>query len=134
MCLWAISVILLWIRPRIELFWKIVATVLFAFYCWFFYDDILTGFASFTDSWYSAVILFFKEALTLVFVNMFFLWPVVLVVIFYKSDDIGAEKLLRFMCILTLVLWVLFIVYYYFSAGIDSFFYDNLRKMIPHAD
>ena len=133
MCFWVLGTVLLWFRPRIEPFWKIVATLIVIFYCWFFFDDISRGFTTFTSSWYVSILDFLKELVTLVFINLFLLWPVVLVLVFYKADDIGAEKLLRFMCVLTLVLWVVFVIYFYFSSGIDRFFYQNLKKMVPHA-
>jgi hypothetical protein len=133
MCLWGLSLVLLWFRPRIEIFWKIVATLILLFYCWFFFDEILKGLAAFRASWYVSVLDFLRELITLVFINLFFLWPLALVVIFYKANDMGSERLLKFMCVLTLVLWVIFVIYFYYHAGIDRFFYENLKKMIPHA-
>lgn len=53
--------------------------------------------------------------------------------IFYQADDIGAERLLKFLCVLTLVLWIIFIMYSFFSSGIDKYFYENFKKMIPGA-
>lgn len=133
MCVWGITCVFLWIRPRIELFWKAVATVILAFYVWFFWDEILRDFNSFKSGWYSSFIIFGKDLLTLVFANLFLFWPIVLVIVFYKADDTGAEKLLKFMCILSLVLWLVFVVYFYFDSGINTFFNDTLRKLIPHA-
>jgi hypothetical protein len=133
MCLWGISLVFLWFRPRIEIIWKALATVIFGLYVWFFFSEIHQGLAGFTASWYITLVDFFKELLTLVFVNLFLFWPVALMVIFYKADDIGAEKLLRFMCVFTLVLWILFVIYSYFSSGIDAFFYEKLREMVPFA-
>jgi len=131
--LWGISLLLLWVRPRIEIFWKIIGTLIFSFYIWFFFDEISKGILGFISDWYTLSIKFLKEIISLLFVNLFFLWPVCLVIIFYKSDDIGAEKLLKFMCVLTLILWIVFVVYFYFNTGIDEFFYDKLKKMIPYA-
>jgi len=131
--IWGLSTVLLWFRPRIEIFWKIISLLIFVFYIWFFFDEINSGFTAFTANWYKTTIDFLKELITLVFGNLFFLWPLALIIIFYKADDMGAEKLLKFMCILTLVLWLVFIVYYYFNTGIDKFFYESLRKMVPNA-
>lgn len=131
--LWGLSVIMLWFRPRIEIFWKIVATLILGFYIWFFFPELKNGFYAFRGAWYLAVLDFLKEILTIVFTVMFIIWPAVLIGIFYKADDIGAEKLLKFLCLLTLALWILFIIYFFFNAGIDKFFYENLRKMVPHA-
>jgi cytosine/uracil/thiamine/allantoin permease len=77
--------------------------------------------------------LLLKELSALVFVNLFFIWPLALFIIFYKSDAVGAEKLLKFLCVLTLVLWVIFIVYFFFSKGIDHFLFQDLKKMVPDA-
>lgn len=128
---WGLAILLLWFRPRIEIFWKIIATLIFAFNAWFFFDAIREGFNSFTAGWYAALLIFLKESLLVTFINTFYLWPIVLVVIFYKADDMGAEKLLKFMSVLTLVLWILFVVYFYFHSGIDTFLYEKLKKMIP---
>lgn len=130
---WGLGTVLIWFRPRIEIFWKIIATLIFAFYIWFFYDEIFTGFNTFLASWYISTLDFIKELITLVFINLLFLWPLCLVLIFYKSDTIGAEKLLKFMCVLTLVLWIIFVIYFYFNTGIDKFLYNSLKKMIPSA-
>jgi len=131
--LWGLSLVLLWFRPRVEVFWKIIATLILGFYVWFFFAELKSGFQVFTASWYVSILDFLKEILTIVFTGMFIIWPAALVIIFYKADDIGAERLLKFLCMLTLVLWLLFIIYLFFSAGIDRFFYEHLRKMVPHA-
>ncbi len=128
---WGIGVALVWFRPRLEIFWKIVATLVYAFYLWFFFDELKTGYASASSDWYVYLVRFIKELVTLVYVNLFLFWPVALVLIYFKADAIGAEKLLKFMCILTLVLWVLFIAYFFYSKGIDDFLFDGLKKMIP---
>ncbi len=131
--IWGLSLFLMWFRPRIEIFWKISATVLYAFYGWFFYSEIVNGFREFMSSWYLSFLAFFKELFILVFVNLFFLWPVALVLVYFKADEIGAEKLLRFMCLLTIALWIIFVLYYYFSSGIDSFLLEKLKEMVPGA-
>lgn len=130
---WGLGLLLLWFRPRLEIFWKIGATLLFGFYVWFFFDQAVEGFNLFSAGWYLFTISFLKEILTLVFVNLFFIWPLGLVIIFYKADDLGAERLLKVMTITTLVLWVVFITYFFFSKGIDSFLIEKLKEMIPYA-
>jgi len=131
--LWGLATAFLWFRPRIELFWKIVATLIFGFYVWFFWKEVNSGYASFAGNWYPVTIDFLKELVALVFVNLFFFWPLALVIVFYKADEMGAERLLKIMCLLTLVLWVIFVAYVYYDKGIDKFLYENLRKMIPDA-
>ncbi len=133
MTLWTLSIVLLWFRPRIEIFWKFIATFIFIFYLWFFKSELISGFETFISSWYISLLNFFVEGVTVAFVNLFFLWPFLLIFIFYKADDMGAERLLKFISILTLVLWIIFVVYMYFHTGIDKFLFENLKKMIPHA-
>jgi hypothetical protein len=129
--IWGIAAAFLWFRPRIEIFWKLIATILFIFYVWFFYDEISKGFVTLKADWYPVVITFLKELMVLVFVNLFFLWPVVLVVIFYKSDDIGAEKLLKFMCVFTVIIWIALVGYSFYDKNIDTFLYEKLKTFIP---
>ena len=129
--IWAIAILLLWIRPRIELFWKIVATCIFVFYIWFFFNELALSFNIFKADWYISIIEFFKEILIIIFAGMFIIWPVVLIIIFYKANDIGSEKLLRFICLLTIILWVAFIIYFFFSLKVENFFYETLKEMIP---
>ncbi|MFC1670581.1 hypothetical protein ACFL20_09320 [Spirochaetota bacterium] len=131
--IWGLSMILMWFRPRVEIFWKIIATIIFAFYTWFLFDGIKMGFSSFTQNWYVSIVDFLKEFLFFIFVNLLFLWPLSCILIFFKSDAIGSERLLKFMCIFTLILWIIFVVYMYFNTGIDKFFYDNLKEMVPGA-
>jgi len=133
MVVWGVGIILLWFRPRMEIVWKGIATAIFGFYLWFFFDELSSGYAAFTADWFGTIVNFLKELLSLVFVNLFFIWPLSLVLIFYKADAIGAEKLLRFLCILTLVLWVAFVVYFFFSSGIDDLIFKDLREMVPNA-
>ena len=132
--LWGLSLILLWFRGRIEYFWKVVASLIFVFYIWFFFDEITSGLISMQSGWYPVIVGFLKEFLSLTFINMFFFWPIALIIIFYKADDIGAENLLKFMCILTLALWVVFVIYVYFNKGINEFLFDHLQNMIPFAN
>lgn len=131
--IWGLSVVLLWMRPRIEIIWKIAASAIYGFYIWFFYKDFLKGYEKFQKDWYMVTIAFIKEFSALVFANMFFLWPLVLIIIFYKADDVGAEKLLKFMCIITLLAWIVFALYSVYSKQIDEFLFETLRQMIPHA-
>jgi hypothetical protein len=133
MALWSIGIVMLWFRSRIEVVWKIIATVILAFYFWFFWTEISSGYNSFNADWFGFILNFLKELSALVFVNLFFIWPLALFIIFYKSDAVGAEKLLKFLCVLTLVLWVIFIVYFFFSKGIDHFLFQDLKKMVPDA-
>jgi len=133
MCFWALGLIFMWLRSNISLSWKIAATLILLFYGWFFFNDIFKGIEYLRSGWYVFVLDFFKEFITLIFVNLFFLWPLALFMVFFKADDIGSEKLLRFMCILTIVLWIIFLVYFYFGKHIDIFFYERLKQMIPFA-
>lgn len=130
---WGIGIAMLWFRPRIEIIWKIIATVIFLFYIWFFFDEISSGYAAFSAGWYNFVLNFLKELVSLIFVNLFFIWPLALILIFYKADAIGAEKLLRFLCVLTLVIWIVFIVYDFFNRGIDNFLINKFKEMVPGA-
>ena len=132
--IWGLTIILLWFRPRIEIFWKIIATLIYGCYIGIFFDEIVKGFGIFKSDWFVSILNFSKELISLVSINLFFIWPLCLVIIFYKADDVAAEKLLKFISILTLVLWILFVIYSYFSTGIDKFLYENLKKMIPHGN
>jgi len=131
--IWGIAVVLLWIRPKIELFWKLVATFIFIFYIWFFFNELISSFTLFKAEWYISIIEFFKEILIIIFAGMLIIWPVTLIIIFYKASDIGSEKLLRFLCLLTIILWIAFIIYSFFSPGVENFFYETLKGMIPKA-
>jgi len=133
MIFWSIGILMLWFRSRIEVVWKMIATVILAFYFWFFWNEISSGYESFDADWYGFIINFLRELAALVFVNLFFIWPLALIIMFYKSDTVGSEKLLKFLCVLTLVLWVIFIAYFFFSKGIDEFLFQNLKKMMPDA-
>ncbi len=130
---WGICVIAVWFRKSIEIFWKLIATLIFAFYVWFFFEEIAIGYNSFLAGWYMMILDFLKELTALSFTNLIIFWPLALIIIFYKADDIGAEKLLKFMCLLTLALWIVFVIYVFFNKGIDEFLYDNLKEMIPNA-
>jgi hypothetical protein len=133
MALWALGLLLLMFRPRVEILWKIMAVLLFLFYIWFNFDDLQNGYNQILKDWYPFTINFLKELLVLTFTNLFFIWPIALVIIFYKADDLGAERLLKFMILITLVLWVVFIIYTFYSKGIDTFLLEKLKKMIPYA-
>jgi hypothetical protein len=129
--LWGFTVLFLWFRPRLEVFWKIVASLIFLFYVWFFWDELNRGYGAFHAAWFEVTVYFLRELLALVFVNLFLFWPVALVIVFYKANDIGAEKMLKFMCILTIILWIIFIIYVYHSQGVDRFLFEKLKQMVP---
>ena len=133
-CFWGLAMLLLWFRPKIEIFWKLIASIIFAFYIWFFFSELKTGFTAFKSGWYTAILDFAKYFITIIFASMFIIWPVSIVIIFYKANDMGAEKLLKFLCILTLLLWIIFIIYFFFNEGIYTFFYEFLKKMVPGAE
>jgi hypothetical protein len=132
-CVWGIGIMLLWFRRSIEIFWKIAAMLILGFYIWFFFEEISAGYSTFitANGWYNLLLSFLTELTAVTFANLFFLWPLALVIIFYKADDIGAERLLKFMCILTIVLWIIFLVYAFSKKGIDDFLMKNLKQMFP---
>jgi len=132
--LWGIGIILLWFRHNIDMFWKIIATLILAFYIWFFYDEIHTGYAAFISAsgWQKVTLSFLTELTAITFTNLFFLWPFVLVIIFYKADISGALRLLKFMCILTLLLWIIFIIYTFYSKDISGFLGKNLKEIMQN--
>ncbi|MFH0976822.1 MAG: hypothetical protein V1874_13640 [Spirochaetota bacterium] len=131
--LWTIGIMLLWFRRNIEIFWKIVATLILGFYIWFFFEEISKGYASFigATAWHKVAINFLTELTAIIFTNLFFLWPLSLVIVFYKSDEVGAGRLLKFMCIVTLILWVIFIVYVFYDKGLNEFIHKNLKQIFP---
>ena len=131
--IWGLSIAFLWFRPRIEIFWKIIATLIFTFYIYFFMEQITRGFNLIQTDWYTVIISFIKDLIKLIFLNLFLLWPVTLIVIFYKSNDMGSERLLKFMCILTIVIWIILLVYVYHTKGINEFLFDKLKDMVPYA-
>jgi hypothetical protein len=131
--LWGFGIVFLWYRPRIEIFWKIIATVLFAFYVWFFHEEVSRGFSAIKADWFAIILSFLKDFLSLAFVSLFLLWPLFLMVIFYKSDDISAENLLKVICIMTVVVWILFVAYVMYDKKIDPFLFDKVRSYIPFA-
>lgn len=130
---WGLAMLLLWFRPKIEIFWKIIATVIYIFHVWFFLNELKSGLIAFQNDWYVSILDFIKDFVLIIFASIFIIWPVSILVIFYKANDIGAEKLLKFLCILTLILWIIFIIFFFFNEGIYTFFYEYLKKMVPGA-
>ncbi len=129
--IWGLCILFLWFRPRIEIFWKIVATLLLAFYIIFFYEKLKIGFEMFQKDCFTALFNFIKEFLVILYILLVLVWPVSLIMIFYKSDDIAAERLLKFMCIFTLLTWTISILYILYNKNVDIFFYDMLKKILP---
>lgn len=129
--LWGIAVAFLVFRPRVSFVWKIAAIMLYLFYIWFFREEIVTGYTSFVGAWYETLVLFLKEIVFLMFYLLFVFWPVTLVIIFYKADDIGAEFLLKFMVVFTLVVWIVIAVYSFHKRGVDAFLYNKIVDIIP---
>lgn len=130
---WGLAMLLLWFRPKIEIFWKIIATLIYAFHVWFFFNELKSGLIAFQNDWYVSILDFIKDFILIIFASIFIIWPVSILIIFYKANDIGAEKLLKFLCILTLLLWIIFIIFFFFNEGIYTFFYEYLKKMVPGA-
>ena len=128
---WSLGIVLLWFRPRIEIFWKIIATLILAFVIYLCIDILQNDLDRFFENGINSLFLFLKEFFALLLLNLFFLWPVALVLIFYKADDIGAERLLKFMSIITLILLIIAFVYVFFSEGADQQILDNIKKIIP---
>jgi hypothetical protein len=129
--IWGLALVLVWVRARIEWIWKIAAALIFGFYIWFFFAEIELAFIAFKMQWYLSLLGFFKELFAMTFTNLFFFWPLALIIVFFKVDEMGAESLLKFMCILSLVLWIIFIAYYYLHTDIDKFFFETLKNLLP---
>ena len=128
MCLWFIGLMMILSRPRVEIVWKIISCFIFALFIFLLFDEFKSGYNRFISGWYIYSLQFFKEFIMYLFSSLFFLWPLCLVIVFYKSDAIGSEKILKFMCLLTLVLLIISLIYAYYSKGIDKFLIDNIKK------
>ncbi|MFW6364843.1 MAG: hypothetical protein ACOC2H_00050 [Spirochaetota bacterium] len=129
--LWGLAAAFLVFRPRVSFVWKMAAFLLFFFYVWFFREEILSGYRAFVEDWYGTLIVFAKEIVFLVFYLLFVFWPVSLIIIFYKADDIGAENLLKFMVIFTLVVWILIAVFVFHRQGADSLLRTRIPAFLP---
>ncbi|MFA5518743.1 MAG: hypothetical protein WDA74_05745, partial [Spirochaetota bacterium] len=99
----------------------------------FFFSELKSGLIAFQNDWYVSILDFIKDFILIIFASIFIIWPVSILIIFYKANDIGAEKLLKFLCIFTLLLWIIFIIFFFFNEGIYIFFYEYLKKMVPGA-
>lgn len=128
MCFWFIGLIMVLSRPRVEVVWKIIACVIFGLFVFLLFDEFKSGYNRFISGWYIYSLQFIKELIMYLFSSLFFLWPLALVIVFYKVDALGSEKILKFMCLFTLVLLIITLIYAYFSKGIDEFLIDNLKK------
>ena len=131
MALWGIALFFIWFRPKLEFFWKIAATLVFAFYMYFFFEEVFKGYTAFKADWYTVIMAFLKELIVLLFYINFIFWPIALTYAFYKADDFGSEFLLKFMCVFTLALWITAAIYVYKSKTVDDFFLNRLIKSIP---
>ena len=128
MCFWFIGLIMMLSRPRVEVVWKIIACVIFALFIFILFDEFKLGLNRFISGWYIYSLQFFKELLMYLFSSLFFLWPLALTIVFYKADALGSEKILKFMCLLTLVLLLISLIYAYNSKGIDRFLIHHIKK------
>jgi hypothetical protein len=131
MFLWAVGIFFVWFRPKIEIFWKFVATMLFAFHVLLFQDELLKSYNIFSNAWYPTLIKFLSDLLGLLYFQLFVFWPVSLVFVFYKKDEIGAEKLLKFMSVFTLILVAATLTLVLYDKGVDKFLHDKVHKMVP---
>ncbi len=131
MIIWGISVIFLWFRPKIEFIWKIITFLIFAFYAWFFSEEITKGLIEFKADWFSSIMIFLKEIIFVIFYLLFIIWPIFLIIIFYKADDFGAERMLKFICIFTVILWIIIVSYVFYQKGIDEFLFQKFKTVIP---
>jgi hypothetical protein len=129
--LWGLATAFLIFRPRVSFLWKIAAIMLFLFYIWVFREEILNGYNALVNDWYGSIVIFAKEMLALVFYLMFIFWPLSLIIIFYKADDIGAENLLKFMVVFTLMLWIVIGVYSFQKQGLDTFLDKTVKDILP---
>lgn len=129
-CIWGCCLGLVWFRPRLEARWKIFATVLFLIMIYLVFSQLSNAWHQFTLGWHVYILQFLRELMMYLFSSLLFLWPLALVLIFYKADAMAAERLLVFMCIFTVVLFVMAVAYTYYSKGIDSFLLENLRELM----
>lgn len=129
--IWGLAAAFLIFRPRIPVLWKIAAFLLYLFYIWVFKSDIEQFLIMVGQNWYITTILFLKESLYLTFYLLIIFWPISLFVIFYKSDDFGADRLLKFMIFFTIIFWIIVAVYSYNKRGIDNLLYNKLTELFP---
>lgn len=126
--IWFVGLLLTFFRRDLEPHWKFFFFLVFCFYLVQFFPEFRSG----IDRWKANPK---EEVLTWIFamgnatyVFLFFLWPLVLVRIYYSASNQLSQTLIPILAYGTVVYWVLFFLWSYYSKEWNQLLETIIKK------
>jgi hypothetical protein len=119
------------IRKGIEPVWKIFPFLIFGFYLWFHRNLFPPVWNNIQADYVNFLMKFIPEFGKAIFYLLPYIWMVIFVTVFYMVDEAKAEKLMKFMVFLTIVIWLFWLANHFFGEKLAPFLKREVPKFLP---
>ncbi|MCB1190006.1 MAG: hypothetical protein H7A23_12715 [Leptospiraceae bacterium] len=127
---WGIGLILVFFRRDLDLLWKSLFLLIYAFYILQFFPEILLGYQRLVGNYPKEIVSWIKGIGKVFYYFLLIVWPVLLVRVFYSASGYLSFLTIRLMVFATFLYWVLFYCFVFFSAEINNFFNITLIRFL----
>lgn len=118
---WGIGVILVFFRKDLELLWKAFFLLIYVFYIFQFFPEILLGYQRLVSNYPREIVNWIKGCGQIFYYFLLLVWPVLLVRVFYTASGNLSMLSIRLMVFATILYWIFFYCYVFFGAEINTF-------------
>ncbi|MCZ8344250.1 MAG: hypothetical protein O9301_14540 [Leptospira sp.] len=118
--LWFVGLLLTFFRRDLEPHWKFFFFLVFCFYMVQFFPEFWLGVSRFQLSPKAEFRLWISFLGPAVYVFLFFLWPLVLIRIYYSASNQLSKTLIPALAYGTVVYWALFFLWSFYSKEIND--------------
>ncbi len=129
--LWFLAVLFWLLRRGIELIWKLAAVAAFAAHLYFQYPVFLKVWQE-IESDYVQFLMKFTVSLGKTFFELWSaIWMIVMVAVFYMVNELAAEKWVKTLFFLTLLVWAIWFVNFFYGKEIGEYLGKEIPAFFP---
>ncbi|MDZ4727877.1 MAG: hypothetical protein SH817_17095 [Leptospira sp.] len=126
--IWFIGLLLTFFRRDLEPHWKFFFFLVFCFYMVQFFPEFWAGIGRWKLNPKQELLTWISAMGNAFYVFLFLLWPIVLVRIYYSASNNLSKTLIPVLAYGTVVYWVLFLLWSYYSKEWNEFLQSIINK------
>ncbi|MDF3818280.1 hypothetical protein P3G55_00125 [Leptospira sp. 96542] len=126
--IWFVGLLLSLFRKDLEPHWKFFFFLVFCFYMVQFFPEFWEGVGRFKLNPKQELLGWISALANTTYVFLFFLWPLVLIRIYYSASNNLSKSLIPAMAYGTVIYWALFFLWTYYSKEFNDWLHQIILK------
>jgi hypothetical protein len=124
--IWFLAIFFIFFKKELELTYKLFFLVVFLLYSFHFQDEIIHSYIRLKTSTPREIISWFYGLGKATYFFLILAWPLALIRLYYSAAYTFSELSLLTLSVVTILYWIFFLLYSYFSTSIDHFLLNIL--------